>query len=316
MLNTLAVTAPIYLLIALGYFAARYGMFSKADMRALGTFVVKFALPALIFTALAQRRAAEILHGRYLLAYVAGSLAVYFVAFAWGWWRQGKSMALSSLCGLGMSTCNSGYIGYPIAVQIVGAEAAAVALAMTMVIENLILVPLTLVIAESSTNAAQKWQATLVRAVKQLGRNPVILGIVAGLCVASLGITLTEPLLRTIVMLAMSSTAVALFVIGGSLVGMQVRGMMRDVFAIGFGKTFLHPFVIAAFVWFLCPDEPALRAAAVVYASVPTLSIYPILGQKFGFEGFCAAALLFGTVISFLTITGNIWLLRSALHWM
>jgi predicted permease len=67
MLETLAITGPIYLVIALGFLAARFGIFSKTDMRALGTFVVKFALPALVFTALSQRPVNQILDPRYLL---------------------------------------------------------------------------------------------------------------------------------------------------------------------------------------------------------------------------------------------------------
>ena len=91
MLQTLAVTGPIYIVIALGFVAGQFGVFSKPDMRVLGTFVVRFALPALVFTALSQRPVSEILNLRYMLDYAIGSLFVMLVAFAWGWWQQGKS---------------------------------------------------------------------------------------------------------------------------------------------------------------------------------------------------------------------------------
>jgi hypothetical protein len=42
------------------------------------------------------------------------------IAFAWGWWRQGKSFTLSAPYGLGMSSSNSRFIGYPIAAQVGG----------------------------------------------------------------------------------------------------------------------------------------------------------------------------------------------------
>jgi predicted permease len=316
MLTTLAVTGPIYLVIALGFLAGRFGVFSKNDMRVLGTFVVKFALPALVFTALSQQRVAEILHGRYLLSYAVGSLLVMSIAFGWGWWRQGKSFSMSALCGLGMSSSNSGYIGYPIAVQVLGPPTAAVALAMCMVVENLIMIPLALVMADSGEAGAGSWRRSLRLSLAQLPRNPVIMAIVAGFGVAMLGIPVSATLSRTINMLAMSSTAVALFVIGGSLVGLSTHGMKRDVSAIAMGKLLLHPFTVGALIWLLPPDEPALRAAAVVYAGVPMLSIYPILGQKYHLEGFCAAALLVTTVLSFVTISVYLWLLRSALGWV
>ena len=52
MFDILAITAPIYIAIALGYGLTRWGFFQKADMRAFGTFVVKVAMPALLFNAL------------------------------------------------------------------------------------------------------------------------------------------------------------------------------------------------------------------------------------------------------------------------
>jgi predicted permease len=68
-------------------------------------------------------------------------------------------------------------------------------------------------------------------------------------------------------------------------------------------------------VWLLPPADPALRAAAVVFAGTPMLSIYPILAQKYGFESMCAAALLLATVLSFVTISAILWLLGPILGW-
>lgn len=315
MLQTLAITGPIYLVIALGFLAGRFGVFSRPDIRVLGTYVAKFALPALIFTALSQRPVADILNGRYLLDYAVGSLAVMLVAFAWGWWRQGKSFTLSALCALGMSSSNSGYVGLPIAVQVIGPASAAVALAMCMVVENLLIIPLTLVMAESGGAGAGKWYRILMQSLGQLARNPIILAIIAGFGVAILAIPISGALASTINMLALSSAAVSLFVIGGSLVGLHVQGLWRDVSAIALGKLVLHPLAVGLMVWLVPPADPSLRVAAVVFAAVPMLSIYPILAQKYGFEGFCAAALLLATVLSFVTISVTLWLLGTVLQW-
>ena len=316
LLQILGITGPIYLVIALGYLAGRAGVFSRLDMRVLGTFVAKFALPALVFTALSQRPVSEVMNTRYLLDYAAGSLVVLLSAFSWGWWRQGKSHTLSALCGLGMSSSNSGYIGYPIAVQVAGAPTAAVGLAMCLIIENLVMIPLTLAVADSGASGGAKWYRTLLRSLAQLARNPVIGAIVAGFFVSLLAIPISGTLARTINMLAMASTAVSLFVIGGTLVGLETKGIRYDVTAIALGKLLLHPLLVGLMVWLLPPTDPALRAAAVVFASVPMLSIYPILAQKYGLEGFCAAALLLATVLSFVTISVALWLLgASVLGW-
>jgi len=65
-------------------------------------------------------------------------------------------------------------------------------------------------------------------------------------------------------------------------------------------------------MWLVPPDDHTLRAAAVVFAATPMLSIYPILAQKYGFDEMCAAALLPATVMSFLTISMALWVLGSS----
>jgi predicted permease len=184
-----------------------------------------------------------------------------------------------------------------------------------MFVENLLMIPLTLVMADSGHAGAGKWHRILLQSLKQLSRNPVILAIVGGLVVSMLGIPIMGVLARTINMLAMSSAAVSLFVIGGTLVGLKTKGMRRDVTAIALGKLLLHPLAVGLMMWLLPPSDPALRAAAVVFAATPMLSIYPILAQKYGFEEMCAAALLLATVLSFVTISVALWLLGPVLDW-
>lgn len=49
--------------------------------------------------------------------------------------------------------------------------------------------------------------------------------------------------------------------------------------------------------------DPTLLVATVIFAAMPMLSIYPVLGQKYGVDGFCAATLLVTTILSFFTIS-------------
>jgi predicted permease len=313
--ETLAITGPIYLVIALGFLAGRFGIFSKPDMRVLGAYVVKFALPALVFTALSQRSFTEVVDARYLFAYVAGSLVAMAIGFSWGRWVRRRDLPLSALFGLGTSNSNSGFIGYPIAVLVCGSGTGAVGLAMCMFVENLLIIPLTLAIAESANAGEGKWHRILGRSLLQLARNPVIIAIAAGIGVAMLNIPVSGAVAKTINMLAMSSTAVALFVIGGTLYGLELKGMRQDATTIALGKLVLHPLAVGTIVWLLPPADPTLRTAAVVFASVPMLSIYPIVAQKYGHDAFCAAALLLATIISFVSISVILWLLGPVLDW-
>lgn len=307
MLDILAITGPIFLVIALGYVAGRMRVFAADELRVLGRFVINFALPALLFNALASRPVAEVLNPVYLVAYAAGSVAVVLGAFAFARRVRGRSAPESAFIAMGMGFSNTGFVGYPVVLQFLGPPAA-VALALSMIVENLLILPLTLALAESGGGDGARWHRALAQSLRRLAANPLVLAIVAGFVVALSGLALPRPLTRTIDLFAQASTALALFVIGGSLAGLEVRGMVRDVAAIAVGKLVLHPLAVIAALALLPPMDPTLRLACIAFACMPMLSVYPILAQRYRLEGLCAAALLVTTVASFFTISAILWM--------
>lgn len=311
MLSILAVTAPIYLIMLGGYAAVRGGLFAAADMRVMGRLVIYFCLPALLFRTLAQQPLADILNGAYIAAYAAGSL-VTLGAFTWlARAVLRRPLPLAAMFGLGAASSNSGFVGYPIAMQLLGPPAG-VALALTMLVENLLVIPLALVIADSRKGTARK---VLQDSARSLVRNPLVLAIVAGFAFALLGWELPDPVARTLQIVATGATPLALFVVGGSLVGLELSGQRQDIVTVAVGKLLLHPLAVFGFLALLPPLDADLRTAAVLIAAMPMLSIYPVLAQRYGHERFCAAVLLATTTTSFVTITGLLWAMRTFLGW-
>jgi len=309
MLEVLSVTLPIFILIALGFAAMRLGATTAADIQALGTFVIRFALPALIFNSLAQRPFAEIANARYLAAYIVGSLAVFAAMFALAHALKPGDRARDAIQALGSSCSNTGFVGYPIALLFVGPRAT-VAVALTMVVENIIVMPLALALAESGRRAGKKTSAAPRRLVGKLARNPLIIAIVLGAVTSFAGIPLPVPLARAVNMLAMASSAVALFVVGGMLVGLQVGGVTRDAARIVAGKLLLLPAAVFAAQLALAPAlDPDLRKSMLIFASSPTLSIFPLIGRQYGQERVCAASVVMATGLSFLTMSALLLLL-------
>lgn len=309
-LDILGITGPIYLAIALGFFCTRQGLFAKADMQVFGRFTLQLALPALLFNALSQRSVAEILNLNYLLAYALGSLAVIGLGLFWARKVQGQSLSYSSMMAMGMSCPNSGFVGYPIILLSFG-PVAGVALALNMVVENLLLLPLLLAIADSQGRPGQ-WKTVLLQTLKNLLKNPMILGIVAGFLFSMSGLQMPAPVGRTINLFAQSSAVLSLFVIGGSLVGLQAKGLQGTVMPIALGKLVLHPLAMwAVLVWLVPIADPALRAAALLTGAMPMLGIYTILNQRHGHGTVSAAALLVTTIGSFFTLTALLWWLQQ-----
>ncbi len=311
MLNILSITGPIYITIFLGYLTTRMGLFAKNDMRVIGKFVINLALPALLFRAISQRQLGEIFNVSYLLAYLVGSLIVIGCGYFWSRRVSGHSPTASTFYAMGMSCSNSGFIGYPILLLFLE-PVAGVCLALNMIVENLVIIPLFLTMAEQSLGGDLPWYRLLIRSLLRLAINPMVIAIMAGVIISITSIGLPVTVLRTIDLFALSSSALSLFFIGGTLVGLPIRGIGPRILPIVLGKLVFHPLSIFVTILLLPLVElPALDAsmthAAVIMAAVPMLSIYSILALKYGQEEVCSAAMLATTAISFFTLSLLLW---------
>jgi malonate transporter len=321
-LDILAITGPIYLCIALGFAAVRWRVFTPADMRVLGRFVIQIALPALLFNALASRPIGELLQPAYLLAFGAGSV-VWLLVSLWSARKlQRRGLTESAYMTMGMTCSNSTYIGYPVVLLAIG-PLAGVALAMNLLVENLVKLPLLMTLADVGASGAARtsWKQALRQTLHRLVRNPMIVAIVLGFFAALLGWQMPPVISRTVHLFGAASGGLALFIIGGTLVGLQLRGLRRQVAQIAVGKLLLHPAAVWAAVALLpLLGLPALggelRVAAVLSAAMPMLGIYPLLAQRHGHEGFTAAALLATTVASFFSLSAILWLMRHSTGWL
>ena len=317
MLDILAITGPIFLCIALGYLTTRGGLFDRGDMRVFGKFLINLALPALLFNALSQRSVGEIFNGPYLAAYALGGLIMLAGTVLWYRKVAHEGMARSAIMAMGMTCPNSGYVGYPVMLLTLGAPVAGVALALNMVVENLLIIPILLALADMERHEAGHWRQLVLQTLQGLARNPLIIAIVAGFLVSALGIPMPSPVSRTVTLFAQASSALSLFVIGGSLVGLKLQGLRTAVAQIGVGKLVLHPLCLLAVMTWLVPiGDPQLKVALLLTGALPTMGIYAILAQRHGYEGLASAALLVGTLASFFTLSGLLWLLRHSAGWL
>lgn len=310
MLEILAITLPIFLLIGAGFTAARTGLLSRDNMQGVGTFVMYLALPSLIIRALTEHPLAEVFNPTYLLAYGLGSLATFLLGLALSMGLRGKRLDAGAIHALGMSASNSGFIGYPVALMAIGPPAA-IFMALNMVVETLFIIPTALILAEASRQNGNGVGQVARQTLARLTRNPVLIGLLIGILLALTGLRLPGPVARAVSMLADAAGPAALFTIGGMLHGLKVRGMAMDVGQVVLGKLLLHPLVVLG-AFLLLPDpDPMLIAGAMLFACAPMISVYPLFGKQYGQGDTSAAGLMVSTLASFVTISLVIWLLTQ-----
>jgi len=307
----LAVTLPIYLGMALGFAAVRLGWLDAAEVRTLGKYTVRIGMPALLFRSLAHQSLDTVLQTDYLLVYALASLSTMGLVGLVAQRLLHRPRTLAVLEALGAAGSNSMFLGYPLALQVVG-PVAGLALALCALVENLLVIPLALALAETGTAAQNAGLAQRLRDyLHQLVRNPLILAMLAGLLVSASGLQLPTGVDKFVFMTASATSPVALFVIGGSLVGLRLQGIRSDIALIVLGKLLLHPLCVLGLLWLVPLAKPELGTAALLFAAVPMMSIYPVLAQRHGHERLCAAALLVATLGSLLSIALGLALLQA-----
>ncbi|WP_116597993.1 AEC family transporter [Primorskyibacter marinus] len=313
MADIFAITFPIFALVALGYGCVRAGVFKPSDMRVLGQYVLMIALPALLFNAVATRKIAEVIVPSYIAVFALGGLTTIAIAYTIAT-LQGTGPARRAIAVMGSACPNSAYIGFPM-MMLVFPDLAGLILAMNLVVENFVLVPISFALLELSRprQGMSLWSSGW-QTLQSVLRRPLVIGLLAGMVVSVLGISIPAALSRVLEMTAASTSAIALFVIGGTLAGLPIVGNRLLAGQIVLGKLVLHPAMTALCVLAVpLLGLPALSSdlatAVVISAAVPMIGIYTIIAQDYGHEGLASLALLAATVGAFLTLNGLLILL-------
>jgi predicted permease len=209
---------------------------------------------------------------------------------------------------MGAGCPNSGFVGAPL-MLLLFPDIAGLILAMNMLVENVVIVPLALAIMEASKGGGLNIGKVLIGVL----RRPMVIGLLLGLVVSIIGMPMPGPVDRLVSMVAGSAAALALVVIGGSLAGLAVKGNIGLAAQISLAKLVVHPLAtVGAVIVFgalglgLTGD---LRTAVILSAAIPMFTIYTVLAQEAGHEGLASLTLLIATVASFVTLNAAIFLL-------
>ncbi|MFV0492948.1 MAG: AEC family transporter [Pseudorhodobacter sp.] len=304
----LTIILPIFAIIALGWTTTRIGLFSAADMRVFGRFVMNIALPALLFNALASRDLEEVLNPPYLISYSVISIAMVALSLLWFKQVRGFDLSRAAICVMGTACSNSGYFVFPI-LTLALPHMAPLVLAMSMIVENLLVLPLCLILSAAGSQARQGGLGALIRHIlRDLVRRPLMVSMLAGLVWSLLALPWPEIPQRAATMIATASVPLALFVIGGSLAGVPFRGNLALASQVTVLKLLVHPLLamalLAGATFIGLPElDPMLRSSLLITTAVPMIGVYPIFAQEHGMERMAALAMLLATVASFFTLS-------------
>ncbi|HSF63724.1 MAG TPA: AEC family transporter [Paracoccaceae bacterium] len=305
MFDVLALTAPIYLLIATGFLAARSRYVAADDVRAVGRVVMRLCMPAAIFVAVSGADVTEVLRWNFVLGYTGGSLVVFGAGLIVARRVLGQSQQGAALLAMGMSCSNSAFMGFPVAAMAVG-DAALQAFTMAMLIENILMMPLAVTLAEARPGQGLR---ALGQTALGMVRNPLLIAVMAGVAFSLSGLAMPGFVAATLAMLAPVAPPLALLAVGGIVATLPPARGVGVVPWVVAGKLVAHPLAVLGGLTLAGPMPAPLLLSGVLIAAVPMMSIYALFGQRWGQEQVAASSLLTATVLSFVTVSAAIALI-------
>ena len=321
MLHIAEVTFPFFALVLCGFAVTRLRWLPLDSILGLNVFVLFFALPCMLFGFGAATPIARMLDpslfGTYLLC------GLVMVGFTVATTRRGPvGWNDASFGALAAAFPNSGFMGVPLLVRLLGERAAApaiVALAVDMVVTS------SLCIALSRMHAGQAGGAgrAVGQALKGMATNPLPWSIGLGCVVSASGLVLPVMVSRPVGMLADAASPVALFALGAMLARTQLQAVETtraapprsgNVWQIAAYKLLLHPLLVLGAGHLAMAAGAPLDGFAVtvlaLVAALPSASNVPMLAERFGADsGRIARIVLVTTALAFLTFTSAVALL-------
>jgi predicted permease len=321
MLEVLRVTVPFFALVFCGYWAARKGLLPLEAIPGLNGFVLFFALPCMLFRFGASTPIAQLLDAGVFFTYLL--CAMLMVAFSVAVSLNGRiRWNDASLGALVAAFPNTGFMGVPLLVALLGPQAAGPAI-VTIVVDMVITT--SLCVALSRMDAAGEHGAAVAarKALAGVVRNPMPWAISLGGAFSFWNYELLGPVAKTVGLLADAASPVALFTIGAVLARSQMlahqrpQGPLRvaDYLPVALIKLLLHPvlvFLVAgtAVQWGV-PISPFAWMVMVLVAALPSASNVSLLAERLGADnGRIARIILVTTAAAFLTFSATVTLIK------
>jgi predicted permease len=217
---------------------------------------------------------------------------------------------------------NTGFMGVPLLVALLGPAAAGPAI-LTILVD--LVFTSSLCIALSRLDTAGEHGAAVAgrKALRGAAANPMPWAIALGGASSAFGLVPLKPIAATVGLLADAASPVALFTIGAVLARSQVLGAAqehgplpaRDFVPMAVAKLLVHPLlVLAAGLGARALGVPLDRfvlTTMVLVAALPSASNVSLLAERFGADtGRVARIILLTTAAAFLTFSGAVALLR------
>ena len=243
-LHHVALCAPLFLLVALGWGSVKIGLFTTDVAKALGRFTFRLLMPVLLFKLMSGFADMPAVDWRVLIAFFASCAVVY-----WSGRQFFKRVFATDVAGttvLAMAGIfgNNVQLGIPIVQASLG-DRAIPTISLLIIFNVLLLWTVAIASVEfGRSGSIRNWRAAAAPMLRVF-KNPIVLGIIAGSLWSFTGLVLPEFLQKSVNLVAASTTPICLIVVGMGLAEHSFRAALGKGSTVTIVKLGIQP----ALVW-------------------------------------------------------------------
>lgn len=291
-LSVVMEVAVILILILVGYFTVKKGMFTKESLGSITSFLLYIVTPCLIVSSFLSAEPGKLDGWTMLLAVVLPALSIVIsIAVSYLFFRR-EPLGRRRVLRFSTVFCNVGFMGIPLVEGIVGSEGVLYG-SFFIAVFNIF----------CWTYGYVMMGGGKVR-LKALLLNPGIIGIAIGLPLYLLNVPVPALIERPVELISALNTPLAMIVVGGYIAQVKLRAFVSDlaVYKMAVLRLVVAPLLYLALVWLLRPDETLLMST-VIQAATPVAANCVLFAVQYDSDAELASkSVAVSTALSVVTI--------------
>ncbi len=312
MVDVLNLALPYFGLIFLGYACGRFKQIPETGLAWMNFFLIYVALPCLFYRILAKTPLQELNNIPFVMGTTLATYAAFALAYAAGMVMLRGNMPQATMVGLAGAYGNIGYMGPGLALSTLGAQAT-VPVALIFCFDNILVFSLVPFLMALTGTERKGFGAVAAEVIKKIILHPFIIATALGVGSAAIRFEPPVAIDRLMQFLQNAAAPCALFVLGVTVALRPLRRMPWEVSAVLLIKLVLHPLIVLTILTLLGPFSPVWVYTAVLLAALPpALNVFIMARQYDTWVEQASGSVLVGTLISVVTLTTVMWLVKTA----
>lgn len=297
----LELCAPLFLLVFLGWGTVKVGMFDKSVSSGLSKFVFKLLMPVMLFQMMSHLSEMPPVDWRVLIAFFGSCIVVFTLGRQLGKRVFHQDSSGQVITGMGGIFGNNVQLGVPI-VQVSLGNAAIPTISLIIIFNVLLLWTAATACVEFGRTGGHVDTKKFVRALFNIFKNPIVLGIVLGSCWGLTGWQLPGVIDKTLGWVSTATTPAALIAVGMALAQHSFKAALPKGCLISALKLVVQPLIVFALCRVIGLGELQTNATTLLSCLPVAINLY-IMSNEFESEEAAASNAIFvSTLISAVTV--------------